>query len=59
MTLREPWGSPRLLLGEAVDLRAKLAVAALLIRSLSADYRSQVTYLDVSVPERSVVGTNP
>jgi hypothetical protein len=59
MALREPWGSPRLLLGEAVDLRAKLAVAALLIRSLSADYRSQVTYLDVSVPERSVVGTNP
>jgi cell division septal protein FtsQ len=59
MVLQEPWGSPRVLLGEAVDLRVKLAAAALLIRSLSADYRSQVAYLDVSVPERSVVGTNP
>ena len=32
---------------------------ALLIRSLAADYRALVTYVDVSVPERSVVGTNP
>jgi cell division septal protein FtsQ len=59
MDLAAPWGSPRLRLGEPVDLRVKLAVAALLIRSLGADYRSQVAYLDVSVPERSVVGTNP
>jgi cell division septal protein FtsQ len=59
MQLGAPWGLPRLQLGEAVDLRAKLAVAALLIRSLSPDDRSHVTYLDVSVPERSVVGTNP
>jgi hypothetical protein len=58
MQLGAPWGLPRLQLGEAVDLRAKLAVAALLIRSLSPDDRSHVTYLDVSVPERSVVGTN-
>ena len=59
MDLKAPWGSPRLQLGEAVDLRVKLAVAALLIRSLAADYRGLVTYVDVSVPERSVVGTNP
>ena len=59
MDLKAPWGSPRLRLGEAVDLRVKLAVAALLIRSLAADYRILVTYVDVSVPERSVVGTNP
>jgi cell division septal protein FtsQ len=59
MALREPWGSPQLQLGEPTDLRVKLAAAALLLRSLSADYRSEVTYLDVSVPERTVVGTNP
>jgi cell division septal protein FtsQ len=58
MDLAAPWGSPRLRLGEPVDLRVKLAVAALLIRSLGADYRGQVVYLDVSIPERSVVGTN-
>jgi cell division septal protein FtsQ len=59
MGLKAPWGSPQVRLGEAVDLRVKLAVAALLIRSLSADDRSEVTYLDVSVPERTIVGTNP
>lgn len=59
MDLKSPWGSPRLQLGEPVDVRVKLAAAALLIRSLSADYRGLVTYIDVSVPERSVVGTNP
>jgi hypothetical protein len=59
MDLAAPWGSPRLRLGEPVDLRVKLAVAALLIRELGADYRGQVVYLDVSIPERSVVGTNP
>jgi hypothetical protein len=58
MDLAAPWGSPRLRLGEPVDLRVKLAVAALLIRSLGADYSGQVVYLDVSIPERSVVGTN-
>jgi cell division septal protein FtsQ len=56
MRLRAPWGAPELRLGEPVDLQVKLAVAALLIRSFSADYRTQVAYLDVSVPERSVAG---
>jgi hypothetical protein len=59
MDLEAPWGSPQVRLGEAVDLRVKLAVASLLIRSLSAGDRGEVRYLDVSVPERSVVGTNP
>jgi cell division protein FtsQ len=59
MELRAPWGALELRLGEPVDLQVKLAVAALLIRSFSADYRSQVAYLDVTVPERSVAGTNP
>jgi hypothetical protein len=59
MELRAPWGQPELRLGEAVDLPAKLAAAALVIRSLDADYRASVAYVDVSVPERTVVGTNP
>jgi cell division septal protein FtsQ len=59
MDLRTSWGQPELRLGEAVDLRAKLAAAALVIRSLDADYRASVAYIDVSVPERTVVGTNP
>jgi cell division septal protein FtsQ len=58
MDLRTSWGQPELRLGEAVDLRAKLAAAALVIRSLDADYRASVAYIDVSVPERTVVGTN-
>ena len=59
MDLRAPWGRPELRLGEGVDVRMKLAVAALVLRSLSADARSSVGYVDVSVPERTVVGTNP
>jgi cell division septal protein FtsQ len=59
MDLRTPWGQPELRLGEAVDLRAKLAAAAVVIRSLDAEYRASVAYVDVSVPERTVVGTNP
>jgi cell division septal protein FtsQ len=59
MKLHAPWGEPELRLGEDVDMRAKLAAAALVIRSLDADYRASVAYVDVSVPERTVVGTNP
>jgi cell division protein FtsQ len=59
MDLRAPWGGPEVRLGEAEDLRAKLAAAAVVIRSLDADYRGSVAYVDVSVPERTVVGTNP
>ncbi len=59
MELSTPWGEPELRLGEHVDMRAKLAAAALVIRSLDADYRGSVAYVDVSIPERTVVGTNP
>jgi cell division septal protein FtsQ len=59
MDLRAPWGSPELRLGEAVDVKVKLAVAAVVLRSLSADAHSPVGYVDVSVPERTVVGGNP
>jgi cell division septal protein FtsQ len=59
MDLWAPWGGPELRLGEAVDVGVKLAVAALVLRSLSADARSSVGYVDVSVPERTVVGTSP
>jgi cell division septal protein FtsQ len=59
MELQASWGEPELRLGENVDVRAKLAAAALVIRSLDADYRGSVAYVDVSVPERTVVGANP
>jgi len=59
MELRAPWGSPELRLGEAVNVKVKLAVAAVVLRSLSADAPSSVGYVDVSVPERTVVGSNP
>jgi cell division septal protein FtsQ len=56
MELRTPWGAPELRLGEPVDVRAKLAAAAVVVRSLSTDYSASVGYVDVSVPERTVVG---
>jgi cell division septal protein FtsQ len=59
MDLSAPWGGPELRLGEAVDVEAKLAAAALVLRSLSDDTRGSVGYVDVSVPERTVVGSNP
>lgn len=59
MDLWAPWGRPELRLGEAVDVKVKLAVAAVVLRSLSADARSSVGYVDVSVPERTVVGSDP
>jgi cell division septal protein FtsQ len=59
MDLWAPWGGPELRLGEAVDVKVKLAVAAVVLRALSADTRSSVGYVDVSVPERAVVGSNP
>jgi cell division protein FtsQ len=58
MELHAPWGDPELRLGGPVDVRAKLAAAAVVLRSLSAEYRAWVGYVDVSVPERAVVGTN-
>lgn len=57
--LHAPWGDPELRLGEPVDVGVKLAVAGLVLRALPADERASVDYLDVSVPERTVVRTNP
>jgi cell division protein FtsQ len=59
MELHASWGDPELRLGEPVDARAKLAAAAVVLRSLAADYPGSVGYVDVSVPERTVVGANP
>lgn len=59
MDLRAPWGSPELRIGEAVDVKVKLAAAAVVLRSLSAEAPSSVGYVDVSVPERTVVGSDP
>ena len=56
LVLRAPWGRPQLRLGEPVDVGVKLAAAALVIRSLSADERGSVGYVDASLPERVVVG---
>ena len=56
LALRTKWGAPELRLGEPVDLAVKLEVAALVLRSLSAEERASAGYLDVSVPERTVLG---
>jgi cell division septal protein FtsQ len=56
MLLETQWGTPELRLGDSVDMRVKLEVAALVLRSLSAEERVAAAYLDVSVPERAVVG---
>jgi cell division septal protein FtsQ len=59
MELHTSWGNPELRLGEPTDLRAKLAAAAVVLRSLAANDGEGVGYVDVSVPERTVVGGNP
>jgi cell division septal protein FtsQ len=59
MELHASWGDPELRLGEPVDVRAKVAAAAVVLRSLSAENGGSVGYVDVSVPERTVVGPNP
>jgi cell division septal protein FtsQ len=58
LALSTRWGAPELRLGEPVDLGVKLEVAALVLRSLSAEERISAGYLDVSVPERTVLGTD-
>ena len=50
---------PLLLLGEPVDVRTKLRVAALVLRKLGAVELAALTYLDVSLPDRPVASTNP
>jgi len=50
---------PLLLLGEPVDVRTKLRVAALVLRNLGYEERAALTYLDVALPDRPVASTNP
>ena len=50
---------PLLLLGEPVDVRTKLRVAALVLRKLGYEERSALTYVDVTLPDRPVASTNP
>jgi cell division septal protein FtsQ len=45
-------------LGPDVDLEAKLASAAAVLRGLSGAERAELGYLDVSLPERPVGGVN-
>ncbi len=45
-------------LGSADDLDAKLASAAAVLGVLSASERAELDYLDVSLAERPVAGTN-
>jgi cell division protein FtsQ len=56
MLLRTEWGAPELRLGDVADMRVKLEVADLVLRSLRPDERASTAYIDVSVPERAVVG---
>jgi cell division protein FtsQ len=46
-------------LGDAADLGLKLDVAAAVLRSLRADERAALAYLDVSLPARPVAADNP
>jgi len=46
-------------LGERSALALKLAVAARVLRSLTADERSTLGYLDLTVPDRPVAGDKP
>jgi POTRA domain, FtsQ-type len=50
---------PLLLLGEPVNVWTKLHVAALVLRKLDFEERAALTYLDVTLPDRPVVSTNP
>lgn len=59
MELHASWGDPELRLGEPVDVGAKLAAAAVVLRSLAAGDPGSIGYVDVSVPERTVVGADP
>jgi cell division protein FtsQ len=57
LMLRTDWGEPELRLGDPTDVAVKLEVAGLVLHSLSAEERLATGYVDVSVPERAVVGT--
>ncbi|MEO8290779.1 MAG: FtsQ-type POTRA domain-containing protein [Gaiellaceae bacterium] len=49
---------PELRLGEPTAVGVKLAAAGLVLRSLHADERASLGYLDVSLPDRPVAGSN-
>ena len=55
----EGGSTPLLFLGEPVDVRTKLLVAALVLRKLGYEERNALTYIDVTLPDRPVVSTNP
>lgn len=46
-------------LGEPLDLALKLAVAARVLDSLTHDEWASLAYVDVSLPDRPVAGSNP
>ena len=48
---------PELRLGDPADVGLKLAVAALVLRSLTGEEQSDLAYLDVSLPDRPVAGS--
>jgi cell division protein FtsQ len=58
MALRTKWGQTELRLGEPVATGVKLRVAAVVLKSLSAEERASAAYLDVSVPARPVLGSD-
>jgi hypothetical protein len=51
-------GKAELRLGEALDIRLKLAAAATVLASLSPDERRELAYLDLSLPARPVAALN-
>jgi cell division protein FtsQ len=56
LDLETGWGTPELRLGPAVDVAPKLAAAGLVLRHIPAPDRASVGYVDVSLPQRVVVG---
>lgn len=51
-------GGTELRLGEPSELRLKLAIADRVLRFLEPEERAQLGYIDLSLPERPVTGTN-
>ncbi len=45
-------------LGEPSELRLKLVIADRVLRAVEPEERAQLTYVDLSLPERPVAGTN-
>jgi hypothetical protein len=45
-------------LGEPSELRLKLVIAERVLRAVEPQERAQLMYVDLSLPERPVAGTN-